>query len=136
VEHKENTVAQETEATTTETTPEVDPTEALVKSFAFVNTSAIPKRSSEDRLATYRAENAEKRKAAGAAAAKGLLAGKALTDNVSYPKQIDATRVASRAKALVGPALVESGKRASVTTTGSDKDGWKWFVVSKDLPKD
>jgi hypothetical protein len=109
-------------------------TKDLTEGFAFVAATAVPKREISDRLAEYREQNKEARLVAGRKVSKGLLSGKALTDNVVYETNIEAVRVSSRAKALVNPALAESGMRASVSTTGNDDDGYRWFIVSKPLP--
>jgi hypothetical protein len=120
----------------TEEAPKVDPTEALVKSFAFVAENVVPSRATgegNERLKAFRDAQAAKRLAAGAAAAKGLTAGKALTDNVIYKTQNEAVKVSSRAKALVAPALKASKLRPSVTVAGSDAAGWRWYVQSKPI---
>jgi hypothetical protein len=125
-----------TETTPVEEAPKEDPTEALVKSFAFVAENVVPSRATGDgneRLKAFREEQARKRLTAGAAAAKGLTAGKALTDNVSYKTQLEAVRVSSRAKALVAPALKASKLRPSVTVSGSNADGWHWYIQSKPI---
>lgn len=119
----------------------------LTEGFAFVAAASVPKREQSDRLAEYREQNKEARLIAGRKVAKGLLSGKALTDNVVYEMTEadeengisastgaqNATRVASRAKALVNPALAEDGKRASVSVTGNAEDGFRWFIIAKDL---
>ena len=127
----------------TEETPTTETTEApkastadLVKTFAFVSPTQIPKRATDDRLGDFRAKQAIERRAAGEAAAKGLLAGKALTDNAVYENQIGAVRVSSRAKTLVAPILAEHNQRASVTTSGSDAEGWRWHIVAKPVEDD
>jgi hypothetical protein len=122
---------------------------SLTEGFAFVDATKVPKRQSDDRLAAFREEQKAARAEAGAQVAKGLLTGKALTDNVVYKatsEQLEdgstetilgrnhAVRVASRAKALADPALAESGMRASVTVTGSEEEGFRWFVVAKAIP--
>jgi len=117
----------------------------LTEGFAFVAAASVPKREQSDRLAEYREQNKEARLIAGRKVAKGLLSGKALTDNIVYEMTEaedgtvstgaqNATRVASRAKALVNPALAESNQRASVSVTGNDNDGYRWFIVAKDIP--
>jgi hypothetical protein len=113
---------------------EINKTAQLVESFAFVAVSSIPRRSDEDRLGAFRDAQAAERRAAGEAAAKGLLDGKALTDNTLYESQNGATRTASRAKALVTAVLADHGQRPSVSTGGNDTDGWRWWVVAKALP--
>jgi hypothetical protein len=121
---------------TAETTPKVDPTEALVKSFAFVAENVVPSRAAGDgneRLKAFREKQAASRLAAGAAAAKGLTTGKALTDNVVYKTQGEAVKVSSRAKSLVAPALKANTLRPSVTITGTDAAGWRWYIQSKPI---
>lgn len=107
----------------------------LTKGFAFVATSKVPKQErvdGADRLAAYREKAAAERKEASAQVAAGLLAGKALTDNLAYDDRNDANKTGSRAKTLAAPALKDAGKRPSLTITGSDDDGWRWWVTAVD----
>lgn len=119
-------------------------TKDLTAGFAFVAATAVPKREISDKLAEYREQQKQDRLVAGRKVAKGLLSGKALTDNVVYTATQEgedtisgsqnATRVSSRAKALVNPALAEDGMRASVSVSGNDTDGYRWFIVAKPIP--
>jgi hypothetical protein len=120
----------------------------LTAGFAFVDAKAVPARTGDnDRLREYREQQAAARLAAGQKVAAGLLKGKALTDGqvyvagteeqdgveVAITGRMFAQRVASRAKALVDPALKERGLRGSITVAGSDEDGFRWFVSTKPL---
>jgi len=109
-------------------------TKDLTAGFAFIAGDKVPKRQVTDRLAEFRAEQAETRMAASLKVSKGLTGGKALTDNVVYPTQIEATRVASRAKALVNLSLNPQNLRGSVTVSGTEEDGFRWFLTSKEIP--
>jgi hypothetical protein len=109
----------------------------LTKGFAFVAADAVPKRTMDsDRLAAFREEQKAARRAAGEQVAKGLLGGKALTDNEVFTDRNEADKTAARAKALVNPILAEHGQRASVTVSGSDESGYRWFVVAKAVEAD
>jgi hypothetical protein len=121
----------------------------LTAGFAFVNADKVPKRETSDRLAEFRAQQAEERLVAGRKVSKGLVSGKALTDNVVYmatpevkddkgvvtedasTAYLNANRVASRAKALVTPALKEVNMKPAVQVTGTEAEGFRWFIMAK-----
>lgn len=101
----------------------------LTEGFAFVSADKVPAREGVNgQLSAYREAQAAERRQAGEQVAKGLLAGKALTDNETYEEHIGAIRVSSRVKALVNPVLREQGFRASVRVVGNETDGFRWFV--------
>jgi hypothetical protein len=109
----------------------------MIPGFAFVPANKVPKQERVDgatRLAAFREKQAAERAAAGAAIAEGLLAGKALTDNLAFEDRAEAVKTGNRAKALALHGLPE-GKRPALAVTGTDDgQGYRWWVTAVDAP--
>ena len=116
----------------------------LTEGFAFVAADSVPKRDvGGDRLGAFREAQAIARREAGEQVAKGLLSGKALTDNTVYSNsgsgeeavsgRNEAVKAGSRAKALVAPVLAEGGQRPALSVSGDEDAGYRWFIVAKPI---
>lgn len=99
----------------------------------LVPASALPARvvgqNAKDKLAAYQAEQKAARNAESAPLIKGLLAGQALTDGVSYTTAALANKPAQNAKRLVESGLLLVGQRPSVRVTG-EGSAFQWFVTA------
>jgi creatinine amidohydrolase/Fe(II)-dependent formamide hydrolase-like protein len=101
--------------------------------YQLIAASKVPARAlgatAKERLAAYQAKRAAERAAQAAALAPSILAGKALTDGVTYATSAEATKAAANAKRLVAAALKAAGFRGSVAVTGEGA-AFSWYLTA------
>jgi hypothetical protein len=122
--------------TTPTTTGATAVTTTAALSLSLVAAESIPARATgtaSEKLLVYQAAAKAARVLLAAPLVEGLLSGQALTDNITYVSQAEATKVSANAKRLVTPGLAADGFRPAVRVTGS-ATAWAWHLIAVAKP--